>query len=156
MLDIHNVLAVLSQQLQKKTLVFSEVAPLMEGALSLEFLESQYGHAEKAMRNCIEIKEEGEDASAYLNEETLKKYSMKTESDLSAFKTEYISNLKKNIRHRFKKEDSEIFKDFSLLLEPAVVKTSSNSDCEAALEAIGTLYSATEVTIVHGDTVQLR
>lgn len=157
MLDIHDVLAVLSQQLQKKNLVFSEIQPLMEGTLSkLEFLESQYGHAEKAMRECIEIRQEEAGTSAYLNGEKLKKYSEKIESELSDLKKVYISSLKKNIRHRFRKEDSEIFNDFSLLLEPAVVSGASTEETEAALEAIGTFYSVKEVTIVHGDIEEPR
>lgn len=70
MLGIHDVLAVLSQQLQKKNLVFSEVQPLMEGALSkLNYLGSSYGNAETAIRDCVELREE-DNISAYLNGES--------------------------------------------------------------------------------------
>ena len=37
-----------------------------------------------------------------------------------------------------------------------MVNTSNNSDCEAALEAVGTLYSAKKVTLVHGDIQESR
>ena len=150
-LDVHDILAVLCQQLQKKNLHFSEIQPLMKGTLSkLSHLETVQGTAEKAMRDCIELRDEEETRCAYLNGEKLRKFSINIENELSNLKSNYLSSLQKNIRHRFRKEDSEIFKDFSLLLEPGVVNTVSNEESEAALEAIGNFYSAKEVTIVHG------
>lgn len=156
MLDVHDGLALLSQQLQKKNLIFSEVQPLMEGTLSkLEILQTRFGRAESSMRDCLELKEE-DAGTAYLNGEKLSRYSAKIESELSDLKKVYISSLMKNIKHRFRKEDSEIFKDFSLLLEPAVVNSAGSEEIEAALEALGTLYSAKEVTIVHGGIEDAR
>lgn len=152
MLDIHDVLAMLCQQLQKKNLAFREIQPLMEATIAkLNFLESGAGNAEKNMRDCIELREEEGNTAAYLNGEKLKKYSENIEIELKNLKTTYISSLKKNIRHRFKNEDSEIFKDFSLLLEPVVVNVANSGESEEALEAIGLLYGSDQVvTIVHG------
>ena len=91
-----------------------------------------------------------------MNGVKLSKYSAKIATELSDLKKVYISSLMKNIKHRFRKEDSEIFKDFSLLLEPAVDSGAGSEEIEAALEALGTLYSAKEVTIVHGGIEDTR
>lgn len=88
MLDIHDVLAMLCQQLQKKNLVFSEIQPLMEATIAkLNFLESGAGNAEKNMRDCIELREEEGNTAAYLNGEKLKKYSENIEIELKNLKT---------------------------------------------------------------------
>ena len=77
MLDVHDILAVLCQQLQKKNLHFSEIQPLMEGTLSkVSHLETVQGTAEKAMRDCIELRDEEETRCAYLNGEKLRKFSI--------------------------------------------------------------------------------
>ena len=128
----------------------------MEGTVSkLEFSENQFGQSECKTRNQIEIRAEEDGTKAYINREKLTTYSDRNESELLGLKTEYIFNLKKNIGHRFRSEDSETFRDFSLLLEPSVVNTSCN-DISSALEALGTFYSEKEVKIVHGNIYDAR
>ena len=57
LLEIHEVLAKLSSELQKWNLVFSEYQPLIDATYAqLKLLEANDGSAFSAMKNCIEIK----------------------------------------------------------------------------------------------------
>ena len=48
-------------------------------------------------------------------------YSENVESQFESVRKEYYARLQKNIRHRFRKEDSEVFKYFGMLLDPSMV-----------------------------------
>ena len=59
------------------------------------------------MKNCIEIKtEEGQDY-AYLVGQKLTHYGENIQVQLNNVKNEYLTNLKKNLKHRFQKEESK-------------------------------------------------
>ena len=57
LLDVHEILGTLSKQLQKQSIVFSEIQPLMDGTLGkLDFMRLKDGEALKGMKDCISIK----------------------------------------------------------------------------------------------------
>ena len=58
MLDVHTELSILSQQFQKRNLMFSAVQPMIEGILSkLDVMETVDGEGLKDMKNEIQIDE---------------------------------------------------------------------------------------------------
>ena len=72
LLNVHEVLAILSSQLQKKSLVFSEYQPLIDATYAkFEYLEVKDGSAVDAIRKCIEIKVEDDKNCAYLPGHTI-------------------------------------------------------------------------------------
>ena len=92
---------------------------------------------------------------AYLDEEKLLRYSENINHGFSSLRTRYVEKLQKNIRHRFRKEDSAIFKDLSLLLEPLVVTVSSETESLDALEKVGFLYGEDkDAQIYHGNLLE--
>ncbi|XP_061173439.1 uncharacterized protein LOC133182609 [Saccostrea echinata] len=151
-IDVHEVLGCLSKQLQKQDIVFSDIQPLMDATLGkLDSLEAKDGSAQREIRCCILRTEEGSEV-AFLKEEKLTHYSEKVESDFNSLRERYIAQVKKNIKHRFRKEDSQIFNDFSLLLEPSVLNDAQENESENAIEALGVFYGEEKtVKIVHGD-----
>ena len=152
MLDVHDVVGILRKELQKQNIVFSEIKPLMEATFAkLDYLEKNDGGAMKTMRDDIEIKSEKEGKHAYLQGEKLQNYSEKVEQDFSSLRSRYISKLKTNIQSRFRKEDSDIFEDLSLLFEPMVVNDAGENESEDALDALGQFYGENKtVKVVHG------
>ena len=57
-----------------------------------------------------------------------------------------------NIKHRFRKEDSQIFNVFSFLLESSAVNNAQEIEFENAISAIYLFYGEEKtVTIVHGN-----
>lgn len=121
-LDVHQCLAVLSKQLQKQSLVFSEIQPHRDGTLGqLKHIESQDGKSLTGMKACIKVIENVDDKEAYLEDENLLRFEGKTDSEFEALRIEFLCKLQKKIQHRFRKEDSGIFRDLSLLWESEVV-----------------------------------
>ena len=96
LLDVHEVLAKLSSELQKRNLVFCEYQPLIDVTYAqLEHLETNDGSALSAMKNCIEIKtKEGQDY-AYLAGQKLTHYGENIQVQLNNATNEYLTNLKK-------------------------------------------------------------
>jgi len=78
--------------------------------------------------------EEQSSKAAFFEEEKLSLYSEKVESQFESVRKEYSARLPKNIRHRFRKEDSEVFKYFGILLDPSMVAESSENEIKDALE----------------------
>lgn len=153
MLDVHESIAVLSQELQKQSIVFSEVQPMMEATIGkLEFLKTKDGKRLKDIKECIIMKTDDSGSTvASLSGEKLKKFSETACSEFDSIRQRYVSKLIKNIQSRFKKEDSDIFKDLSLLLEPLTVNAASESDCKESLESLGSFYGQEKtVKMVHG------
>ena len=155
-LDVHEVLAILSSQLQKKNFVFNEYQPLIDATYAkLEFLGKNEGAAVNAMRKCIEIRVEDDKNHAYLSGEKLSHYSENTEMHVNNERKEYISHLKKNLKHRFRKEESEMINDLGLILEPSVMQRSNNEEVENATECVSSFYDSDKTCqIVHGNLVE--
>lgn len=154
MLDIHEELADLSVNLQKQSIVFSEIEPLLQGTTGkLEYLKLNDGPCMREMKGCIDIKEDEDGHKcASLNGEKLLTYKDGVESDLQKLRQNYVECLQKNMKQRFRKNDSEIFKDLSLLLDPMIVNSADPGECENAVEMIGINYGESkEVKVVHGD-----
>lgn len=153
MLDVHDVLGCLSKQLQKQDIVFSDIQPLMDAALGkLDFLESKDGSALAQIRSYITFRPEDGSQVAMLKEEKLTHYSENVERDFDSLRVRYIAQVKKNVKHRFRKEDSQIFNDFSLLLEPSAVNDAQENESDNAIEALGLFYGEEKtVTIVNGN-----
>ncbi|XP_045212023.2 zinc finger protein 862-like [Mercenaria mercenaria] len=154
MLDIHQELADLSLQLQKQSIVFSEVEALIDGTLGkLEHFKSNDGTCLAEMKACITI-ETDTDGKKYatLNGEKLLRYKDSTENELQRLRESYVSCLQKNIKQRFRKEDSTILNYFSLVLEPSIVNSSRPNESEDAVEALGMFYGDEKtVTVIHGN-----
>ncbi len=69
-------------------------------------------------------------------------------------RSRYIGSLKKNIKARLRKEDTDILEHLSQLVDPSVVSSSDDKDYSEALKAIGRQYGEDKVTkIVHGDMI---
>ena len=67
----------------------------------------------------------------------------------------YISYLKKNLKHRFRKEGSEMINDLGLILEPSVMQRSNNEEVENAIECVSSFYGSDKTCqIVHGYLVE--
>lgn len=104
------------------------------------------------MRKAIEIKDNGSNKEAYLNKEKLLRYTEQSDAEFVSLKTEYLAKIQKNIKQRFRKEDSRLFTDLSLVLEPSVVSISSQKETEDALEKVGIPYGEDKkVQVIHGD-----
>lgn len=147
-LDIHTELGILSQSLQRKNLLFSEVRPMIEGtAEKILFLESNDGSALKEMKDLITV----EDGKAKLQNEELS-YSSKMDGEFQSLRVRYIKNMHKNMKSRFKKEDYEMFEDFSVLLEPVSVASAKEGESENALAQLSDFFgTGKSVSIVEGD-----
>ena len=129
MLDVHEIVGVLSQQLQKRNIVFSEIQPLLDGTLGqLQFLESNDGKALKAIRRSIEIRNQDSNKVAILEGEKLSKYDEQIENEMMTLRKQYVTRLQKNIKSRLRKEDSDVFTQISFLLEPTTVETAESKD----------------------------
>ena len=152
-LDVHEIVGVLSQQLQKQNIVFSEIQPLLDGTLGqLQFLESNDGKALKAIRSSIEIRNQDSNKVAILEGEKLSKYDEQIENEMMTLRKQYVTRLQKNIKSRLRKEDSDVFTQISFLLEPTTVETAESKDCENALEFVGCLYGEEkQITTVYGN-----
>ena len=155
MLDVHEIIGKLSKSLQKDTISFSEMQPLIDGTLeSLAYLESKDGESLTGMRGCIEIKSEDGDTKASLCGETLKYYHGGVEEEFTSLRKEYISSLQKNIKHRFRKSDGDIFSELSVILEPRVSNEAEESEIQDALESLCDLYGEDKVTKMYKDGSQ--
>lgn len=141
MLDVHTELGILSCHLQEKSLVFSDVYPLIEGTIGkLEYLKSNEGSGLHDMRKSIEISENNE---ASYKGETLKNYKKnQSDKEFETVKLNYIDSLIKNIKKRIRKHDSEILASLGVILEPL----SYTSHNESALKCIMSLYCEPKVT----------
>ena len=92
------------------------------------------------MKNCIEIKtEEGQDY-AYLAGQKLTHYGENIQVQLNNVKNENLTNPKKNLKHRFRKEESEMINDLGHILEPSIVLSSENEEVVKALECVSLFF----------------
>ncbi|KAH3809106.1 hypothetical protein DPMN_137469 [Dreissena polymorpha] len=69
-----------------------------------------------------------EDGKAMYSTDTLQ-YKSTMDSDFNNKRRTYIDSLKKNIRNRLRKEDSDVFSDLSKVLEPDTVKDTPHVEC---------------------------
>lgn len=121
----------------------------MDGTIGkLEFLKSVDGQCLKEMKELYEI----DCNSASIRGEKLSNYCQRSDEQFKSAREKYIDSLVKNIKMRFKKEDSCIFTDLSSLLEPDRVNDAEDGECESALNAIADYYgSEKEVELVEGN-----
>ena len=116
MLDVHTELSILSQQFQKRNLMFSEVQPMIDGTLSkLDVMEAVDGEGLKDMKNVIQIDED----VTYKGEKL--KFSSTMDNEFDSLRKTYIKSLKKNIKRRLRHNDSNILSDLGKVLEPSTV-----------------------------------
>ena len=150
MLDVHEIIGKLSLSLQKDDINFSEIQPLIDGTVErLVTLESKDGIALKDMKNSVQIKHEDDNISASLQGEPLTYYAKEVDSQFDTVRENYLSSLQKNIKHRFRKQAGDIFRDLSALLEPDVMNSTEDQEIESALESIATLYGEEKETTFH-------
>ena len=148
MLDVHNELSILSFEFQKQNLIFSSVQPLLNATQEkLSSLLEEDGENLTRMKEIIRITE----GEAFYQEEKLS-YRESMDAEFHTQRTLYIESLKKNMKRRFRKEDSAIFSDLSKVLEPCVVN--SGVDSKEAIEHLGSFYGhSKEVKIIHGNII---
>ncbi|XP_052233429.1 zinc finger protein 862-like [Dreissena polymorpha] len=150
-LDVHNELAVLSCELQKKNLLFSEIKPVMDATVSkLSSLEATDGKCLTSMKTDIEITDDG----AFFSGEKLK-YHDNMGSEFATVRKDYIKRMKKNISDRFRKTDSDHYNDFCTLFEPQQINISTQEECNEALESLSTFYGYEKtVKVIDGNLIE--
>lgn len=150
-LDVHNELAVLTCEMQKKNLLFSEIKPLMDSTLSkLTCLETKDGECISKMKTQLRKTDDG----AFYGEEKVL-YNVNMDSEFESVRKDYINRLKKNFANRFRKEDSAVFEDFSKLFEPSLVNSFTEEICVEAVESLASFYGYEKtVKIVSGDMIE--
>ncbi|XP_046561754.1 zinc finger protein 862-like [Haliotis rubra] len=151
LLDVHTELAVLSCSLQKKNLLFSELRPLIEGTLNkVDTMKAHDGQSLKEMKTRIETKNE----ETFVGGEKLL-FAKTMNGQFETLRAEYLKNLMKNIKNRFKEEDTAIFTDMSMALKPLTVNTVFGEESGDAVAHLGALYGAQEeVKVIEGDLHQ--
>lgn len=149
MLDVHTELAVLSCELQRQNLLMSELRPLVDGTLAnLESMKCRDGPALSKMKKRIKL----ENGEALLSCEKMA-YQASMESEVERLRTEYLSKMKKNIKERFRKNDTDVYDDLGKVLEPMTVHDTIDSD--EAIEHLATFYGyEKKVKIVHGNMIE--
>lgn len=150
MLDIHSELGVLSKQFQKRNLMFSEVQPMIDGTLSkLDIMVTVDGEGLKDLKKEIQ---KGEDVT-YKGEKL--KFASTMDSEFDNLRKHYIKSLKKNIKQRFRQDDSNIFTDLSKVLEPSTVCSTTDNESDEAITHLANFYGCEkEVVIVKGNLIE--
>ena len=93
-LDIHNELAILSCEMQKKNLLFSEVISLLEGTLSkINTLEITGGQSFTDMKSVIEKR----DDECFYGEEKLV-YNSRMDEEFQNIRVDYVKRIQKNAK----------------------------------------------------------
>lgn len=129
-MDVHTELSVLSCKLQSENLMFSEIRPLVHGTLAkLESMKIKDGPCLSEMKGRIKI----ENGTAELSDEKMA-FTQSMDKEVESIRSGYLHKMEKNIRDRFKKNDTGIFDDLSKILEPMTVTSSTASDCDEAIE----------------------
>lgn len=149
MFDAHDILACLSCQLQKQALMFSEIQPLMDGTIAkLNHLKTSDGQCLNEMKALLEI----EGNSASIKGEKLTNFCQRADEQFKFVRVKYIEGLVKNMKLRFKKEDSCLFDYLSLLLEPVRVYDAEDNESKEALDMVTSYYgSEKQVGLVEGN-----
>ncbi|XP_060590461.1 zinc finger protein 862-like isoform X2 [Ruditapes philippinarum] len=147
MMDIHTELGVLSCELQRQSLVFSDVYPLLEGTVGkLEYMKEHDGNGLHEMKDSIEFKTQSDDEGEpkpFYKGESLKYYKKgNSDSEFQAVKNDYIDSLARNIKKRISKVDCNVLCSLGLLLEPA----SYSTECDNAVEYVAQMYGTHKVT----------
>ena len=89
--------------------MFSEISPLVDGTIAkLENLHTQDGEALTDMKKIISI----ENSEVALNGEKMT-YSKTMNSEFETCRSEYIQQMKKNVKDRFRKTGIDVFDDLS-------------------------------------------
>ena len=149
MLDIHTELGTLSCHLQKQELLFSEVPPLVDSILGrLDHMQTSDGEFLSEMKQGIEIKD---DKASYGGED-LKNYGEAAKSQFEILRVEYIANITRNMKQRFRKENTTVLDNMAHVFEPLTVTASTDDSCIDALKSLGELYgSEKKVKLIEGD-----
>ena len=151
MLDVHSELAILSQQFQRKNLMFSMVQPLIDGTVSkLDVLSNTDGEGLKQMKRDILASDEGKQ---YKGEKLGFKVTM--DDEFNNLRTRYIKSLKHNVKHRLRKDDGDILSDFSKVFEPFTVCNTAEEACNDAITHLSNFYgTGKEITRLEGDLIE--
>ena len=150
MLDVHTELSILSQQFQKRNLMFSEVQPMIDGTLSkLDVMEAVDGEGLKDMNNEIQFDED----VAYNGEKL--KFSSTMDKEFDSLRKTYIKSLKKNIKQRLRHNDSNILSDLGKVLEPSTVCSTADKDSDEAVALLANHYgNEKEVVTIQGNLIE--
>ena len=150
MLDVHTELNILSQQFQKRTLMFSEVQPMIDGTLSkLDVMETVDGEGLRDKKNEIQIDEDVTYKGEKLN------FSSTMDKEFDSLRKSYIKCLKKNIKQRLRHNDSNILTDLGNVLEPSTVCSTADKDSDEAVALLANHYgNEKEVVTIQGKLIE--
>ena len=147
LLDVHEIIGMLSLSLQRENFTFGELEPLIDGTVEkIQEIQGRDGAALTEMRQNITISEQEEQKKASLGSEVLTHYSEQAETQFSRIRDSFVCSLQKNIKNRFPKQDGHIFRDLSTLLEPDVFNSSEEHEINEALEHVSVLYGNEKTT----------
>ena len=147
MRDIHTELGVLSCNLQKSTLLFSEPPVLIDAVLgSLENLRTQDGKYLAQSKSRLIRSDCG--LFYQLGEQQLgtAEHEVSESTSLDEVREHYLKALITNINRRFRKEDRAMFGHFSRVLEPATVSVVTNDESRESVEFLGKFYGREKYT----------
>lgn len=148
MVDVHAVIANLSLYFQKQNMMFSAIKPSIDGTIGeLENLKKSDGEClTKIKADCEKV-----EGGVYFKGEKLIG-SSSVETEFKSLSDSYINNLIQNIKSRLHKDDAELFRDLSLLLEPFSVLEATEKQSDDALLSVSMLYGDEKHTrLVHGN-----
>jgi len=143
MFEIHTELGVLSCQLQRSTVMFSEAPALVKKTIGhLETMMVEDGESLKRIKDYIVIEED----QAFYNGEKLTHYSEVVTDHFAQTKNTFIRKILSNIRKRIPKTDSAILTNIGRVLDPQCV-----SDCDKLPEILLEHFSFDKtIKIGHG------
>jgi hypothetical protein len=148
MLDVHSELTVSSCNLQKRNMLFSELKPSIEGTVdTLESMVHTDGEGLKSMkaRVCVE------DGKASIGGEELA-HSRDMDQQFLTLREKYIKNLTKNVKARFREDDSILFTDMSRVMEPFTLNSVSSTESDDSLAHLADRYGTEKnVCILEGE-----
>ena len=139
MLDVHTELSILSQQFQKRNLMFSKVQPMIVGTLPmLDVMETVDGEGLKDMKNEIQIDEDVTHKGEKL------KFSSTMDKEFDILRKTYIKCLKKNIKQKLRHNDSNILSDLGKVLELSTVCSTADKDSDEAVALLAIMAMRTK------------
>lgn len=153
MYDVHSQLAILSCQLQKRYLLFSEPPALVLGTVvTVESYLLSDGEQLMAIKSKLSedpVAPESDAANAakswvYRSKEGVPtqdiSYSQEMVEEFDAVRKVYLKNLVRHLKSRFREEEKDVFKSFSQVLDPSTANFTPAIDSEESLKKLADLY----------------
>lgn len=142
-LDVHCQVNILSKQLQKESLLFSEIQPLFDATIAgLKNMCESEGNNEKDIIQNLNV---SDTSSTSLKGVELTNYSESVVKNFKKLKEKYISSLIRNIENRFEQNSSKILGDLGMVFEPSHFDVAM---ADNAIQDLGEHYGSDKVTSI--------